>query len=191
MNNLIKLSLLSLLMPVLAIAQDNSELELQAKEKIKTFATSLKSELSKAIQQGGPKQGIRICHHRAPEIAALSSNDGWQLGRTSLRFRNPDNAPDSWEQSILQQFQRRFEDGESLQNMAVSAIVDGQQTKIYRYMQAIAVDSVCLACHGQDIDPATRTVLEKYYPEDQATGFQAGDLRGAFSLTKHLEQANQ
>ncbi|ALS98492.1 Tll0287-like domain-containing protein [Lacimicrobium alkaliphilum] len=191
MNTLIKLSLLPLLLPAVAAAQDNSELEKQAKEKIKAFATNLKSELSKAIQQGGLEQGIRVCHHRAPEIAAQSSNEGWQLGRTSLKLRNPDNAPDSWEQNILQQFQGRFEDGESLQNMAVSAKLDGQQTKIYRYMQAIAVDSVCLACHGQDIAPATRAMLEKYYPEDQATGFQAGDLRGAFSLTKYLEQANQ
>lgn len=188
MNNLIKLALLTLLLPAVTVAQDESELQQQAKEKIKTFANNLKSELVAAIQQGGLEEGIRVCHHRAPEIAALSSNDGWHLGRTSLKLRNPDNAPDSWEQSILEQFQRRFENGERVQSMTASAKVDTQQTKAYRYMQAIAVEGVCLACHGQNISPTTHAMIQKYYPQDQATGFQNGDLRGAFSLIKYLEQ---
>lgn len=191
MNKLITLSLLLLLLPGVTVAQDNSELEQQATEKIVIFATNLKSELVAAIQRGGLEEGIRICHHRAPEIAEASSSAGWQLERTSLKLRNPDNAPDNWEQSVLQQFQRRFENGESVQNMTASTTVDNQQEKVYRYMQAIAVDGVCLACHGQNIAPETRIMLEKYYPEDQATGFRAGDLRGAFSLTKRLEQPNQ
>ena len=40
----------------------------------------------------------------------------------------------------------------------------------------------CLQCHGKvdDLAPEVRDVLAKNYPQDRATGFAAGDLRGWF-----------
>lgn len=188
MNHLLKMSLLSFLLPVMAMAQDNIVLENQAREKIKTFAESLRSELVMAIQQGGIEQGISICHHRAPEIAAQMSIDGWRLGRTSLKVRNAENTPDSWEKNVLQQFQRRYEKGEDIQSLTASATVSNQISTHFRYMQAIPADGVCLACHGTDLAPSTKKVLEKYYPNDQATGYKINELRGAFSLMKALKK---
>jgi hypothetical protein len=45
--------------------------------------------------------------------------------------------------------------------------------------------TLCLACHGQvsSLDPAVRAVLAERYPADRATGYRAGDLRGAVSVT--------
>ncbi|MBI3082695.1 MAG: DUF3365 domain-containing protein, partial [Gemmatimonadetes bacterium] len=53
-----------------------------------------------------------------------------------------------------------------------------------QYLRPILVDRRCLACHG---DPATfipevRAVLAQRYPEDRATGYAVGDLRGAVSV---------
>ena len=45
---------------------------------------------------------------------------------------------------------------------------------------------VCLQCHGspeKDIAPATMAAIKKLYPEDKATGFQLGDLRGLWRVT--------
>jgi hypothetical protein len=39
---------------------------------------------------------------------------------------------------------------------------------------------MCLACHGESLEPAVAAKLAAAYPKDQATGFRAGDLRGAF-----------
>jgi hypothetical protein len=46
----------------------------------------------------------------------------------------------------------------------------------------IPTQPLCLTCHG---DPATfspelKEALAVHYPNDQATGFKAGDLRGVF-----------
>jgi hypothetical protein len=54
-------------------------------------------------------------------------------------------------------------------------------------MKAIPVGQVCLTCHGSDIAPELRTEINTYYPEDMATGFELGELRGAFTITKVTE----
>jgi hypothetical protein len=46
----------------------------------------------------------------------------------------------------------------------------------------IRLDVKCLMCHGgpDDVLDAVKPELAKRYPQDQATGFQQGDLRGWF-----------
>jgi hypothetical protein len=41
----------------------------------------------------------------------------------------------------------------------------------------------CLMCHGSGLDPALKAEIERLYPDDQATGFKAGERRGAFTVT--------
>jgi len=42
----------------------------------------------------------------------------------------------------------------------------------------------CLTCHGSGLDPALKAEIERLlYPDDQATSFKAGELRGAFTVT--------
>ena len=47
----------------------------------------------------------------------------------------------------------------------------------------ITTNGMCLQCHGEkgtDVAPTTLTVLEALYPEDQATGYAADELRGVW-----------
>ena len=46
----------------------------------------------------------------------------------------------------------------------------------------IKLAAPCLACHGpaDDLDEDVRSALAESYPDDQATGFAEGDLRGWF-----------
>lgn len=55
-------------------------------------------------------------------------------------------------------------------------------------MKPLVVGGACLACHGprEDIDPDVREVLDRRYPEDEATGYATGDFRGAISVTVDL-----
>ena len=43
---------------------------------------------------------------------------------------------------------------------------------------------MCLQCHGQSIAPDVREKLSGLYPEDKATGYREGDIRGAFVVTR-------
>ena len=45
---------------------------------------------------------------------------------------------------------------------------------------------LCLQCHGtpgKDIAPETLAAIQKLYPDDKATGFKLGDLRGLWRIT--------
>ncbi len=42
-------------------------------------------------------------------------------------------------------------------------------------------------CHGEKISQELSAELNKLYPNDKATGFKKGDIRGAFSAVKILE----
>jgi hypothetical protein len=49
-------------------------------------------------------------------------------------------------------------------------------------MRAIPTAPVCTTCHGATVAPDVAAAIAARYPEDRATGFSPGDLRGAFSI---------
>ena len=151
-----------------------------------SFGMTLKGELQAAMKAGGPMAAVSVCHERAPEIAAdLSEETGFTLRRTSLKPRA--TPPTDWERAVLQDFEARHDAGEAPKTIEWHevAVVDGE--KRLRYMKAIGTEAVCLTCHGTDIDPALEAKIERLYPNDRATGFEQGDLRGAFSISGAID----
>jgi hypothetical protein len=171
------------------LAADSDALKAQAIARIRTFATTLVSELKGAIKAGGPVNAISVCNQEAPAIAAnLSGEDGWQVARTSLKVRNPGNAPDSWEIAVLKRFEARKAAGEDPARLAYAEIVKQDGEKVFRFMSAIPTKKICLKCHGANLAPEVAARLDALYPEDRARGFKIGDIRGAFTLSKSLDQ---
>ena len=156
------------------------------------FMQTLKQELMAGMQEGGPVNAISVCNLSAPAIAnTYSVRNGWDVGRTSLRVRNPENAPDAWERSVLESFEQRKAQGEDPAQMEYHEVVQTGSGTELRYMKAIPTVELCLACHGTQVDSTVRERLAKLYPEDKATGFRVGDIRGAFSITQPLEGGEQ
>ena len=54
-------------------------------------------------------------------------------------------------------------------------------------MKAIPTGGVCLACHGENLAQGVQETITTLYPNDKATGFKSGDIRGAFVVTKVLD----
>jgi len=159
----------------------------EARAASQTFATTLKSQLMADMKVDGPVGAISVCQQIAPAIAAQYSTDGLYIGRTALKLRNPANAPDAWERETLLGFQAAMDKGvapAALERFAFFANKNGGKT--FRYMKAIPVGQPCLACHGSNLSPAVQKALGEHYPEDQATGFALGDLRGAFTVSKAI-----
>ena len=185
-----KLSLLTLaIMSTLSFASDVDEeqiLKSEAKSIIKQFAGQLKPELIATMTNGGPVQAIEVCAKRAPQIAAeLSEKSGWDVSRVSLKARNSSTArPDDWEKDILEKFDQRAERGEDPEQITHYALTKDE----FRFMKAQPVESVCLNCHGANMMPSVKQALKAHYPEDTATGYIPGQIRGAFSLIKKLEK---
>jgi hypothetical protein len=154
---------------------------------IMAFAGDLKGELKKGMKEGGPMKAIQVCNTVAPHLAeAHSQMSRWDVARTSLKVRNPDNAPDAWETVVMKEFESRKAAGEDPMKLLKAEVVEEQGGKVFRMMKAIPTAEVCTKCHGSDIDPKLEAKLDELYPEDKARGFKVGDLRGAFSLKKSL-----
>jgi Protein of unknown function (DUF3365) len=159
-------------------------LEKQAVALANEFVGLLKPQLKRALAAGGPAKAIGVCADIAPGIAdSLSDQSGWTVKRVSLKSRNASRAvPDSWEQTVLLEFDRRQAAGENPADIRLSDVVGGQ----YRYMQAQVVEPVCLVCHGQVLAQEVTQTLQEYYPDDWATGYSLGEVRGAISLSRNL-----
>lgn len=164
------------------------ELQQEAKGVIKALATNLGSELKHAAKTSGLPAAIQVCNTKATPITqAVAEDKGWIVGRTSLKLRNENNAPDAWEQAVLEKFEKQAAAGANLKKMIYSQVlVDESGNKTFRMMKAIPVGQKCLACHGSKIKPEVAEKLDILYPADHARGFKEGDLRGAFSLQKSL-----
>lgn len=149
------------------------------------FQQQLGDRLKSAIAEGGPLAAIEVCAQVAPEIAAQASADaGARVGRTALRVRNPDNAPDADAAQVLQAFAERLAAGESMPIEHLGAAPDGGA----RYMRAIILQPLCATCHGATLAPAVADAVGARYPEDRAIGFDVGELRGAFVIDWSIEE---
>jgi hypothetical protein len=148
------------------------------------FQDKLRRQLMDALQAGGPTAAIEACKQIAPAAAQQAGEAaGATVKRTSLKIRNQKSAPDAWERATLEQFAARKEAGEPLATMEAGAWVDGPNGRAYRYMKAIPTGEMCTQCHGRTIAPGVQAKLSDLYPQDHATGFLPGDLRGAVSIT--------
>jgi len=161
-------------------AADDPRLE-ESRALVQSFGATLQGELKKGLAEGGPVGAIRVCKDKAPQIASeLSRLSGAKVRRTSLRFRNPANAPEPWETSVLLEFEQQAIGAEAAtpsEHFAQDA--DGT----IRYMAVIKTGAVCLTCHGAPLSPELDAILDAGYPHDRARGYALGDVRGAFSVT--------
>lgn len=177
----------TLLFSVSSYSDDLADFDADSKQAIKEFAMTLKSALLTAMKSGGSVEAITVCNTVAPSIAeTLSNKYGFEIGRTSLKVRNPDNKADEWESGILQQFEDRKQQGEAINTLSIVAKHETENQSYFRKMKAIPIDKACLICHGTQISTQTKSMLDTHYPNDQAIGYKLGDIRGAFTVKKAI-----
>jgi hypothetical protein len=159
----------------------------ESRKLVQEFTQSLKRELQRGLKAGGPTYAIGVCNVNAPMIAAALANEsGWEVGRTSLRVRNAGNSPDDWERHTLETFEERLLSGEQATEIEYFEVVQEDGDRVFRYMKAIPTVEMCESCHGSTLDTSVKERLRDLYPMDQARGYHAGDIRGAFTFAKSL-----
>ena len=160
--------------PNTADAAASEGVEARAQAALKPLKQGLMKALTEAMASGGPEAAITVCRDEAPKIAAAASRDGVVVGRTSDRLRNPKNAPRAWVAPLLAEYAAAAPDARPAHR--VVPLPDGG----FGYVEPIAVAGVCTQCHGAQVAPPIRDKLAALYPEDRATGYVEGDLRGLF-----------
>jgi hypothetical protein len=143
--------------------------------------------LVEEIGKSGPEGAILMCRDTAPRMAkAASDESGWNVRRVSLRNRNPKAVPDAWERAALEDFDRRAAAGESPATLEKAEAVTEDGKLWYRYVRALPVQPLCVSCHGpaDQLAPAVKERLKALYPDDRATGYKPGEIRGAITLRR-------
>ena len=164
--------LLSLAFTAAAVHAQDAELAHGAK-----LLAPFKHDLQQALKSGlaeGPAAAIQVCRVKAPGIADALSVDGVRIGRSSHKLRNPDNTAPDWAKPIMQSYL----DDVSNREPRVVELGDDR----WGYVEPILVQPLCLTCHGSQLAPEVTERIAELYPDDEATGFEAGDFRGVFWL---------
>ncbi|OGT01560.1 MAG: hypothetical protein A2Z65_02880, partial [Gallionellales bacterium RIFCSPLOWO2_02_58_13] len=166
-----------------AHAGDDALLD-EARKVASSLPPKMLAKLQEEIAKSGPEGAIPVCKDMAPNMAAkVLQETGWKVRRVSLKVRNEARAiPDEWEKAALEDFDKRAAAGESPAKLEKGEKVGNE----YRYVKALPVQPLCLSCHGsaEQISPAVKSVLAQHYPNDRATGYSVGQIRGAISVRK-------
>jgi hypothetical protein len=177
--------LISQFITTLALAEEDAMLS-EARKVATMLPPRLIVSLKEEISKTGPEGAIPVCKDMAPRMAGeISRETGWKIKRVSLKARNDARAiPDAWEKAALEDFDKRAAAGESPAKLEKGEKVGNE----YRFVKALPVQPLCLSCHGtaEQISPAVKEVLGKTYPNDRATGYSEGQIRGVISVRKAL-----
>jgi len=151
----------------------------------------LGQKLKAAMSTEGPVAAVSVCKEAAPAIAhQLSVTNDAKVTRVGTRVRNQKmGVPNAWQKEALAQFETRLSQGEKATEIEYWQFANnGHGKNELRYAKAIAVQPQCLSCHGpaQDIAVPLAEKLRIEYPNDQATGYSVGQLRGAVVITRPL-----
>ena len=162
----------------------------KAREVVVTLSERLRSELGAAIKSGGAVGAMGLCQTISPDLTTNVADEfGFETGRTGLKLRNPENAPDEWELKVLQMFQAKISGGaDPLKLEFFEIVTTAEGDKLFRFMKPIMTADMCLTCHGSDVKPDVKSEIARSYPEDKAVGFKLGELRGAVSLAQLIEE---
>jgi hypothetical protein len=145
-----------------------------------TFDT-LSSTLQKQIGVNGFDSAVGYCYLQAANLTAVHSDEVKSVKRATLKPRNPGNRADKFEEVQIRYFQKMIDSNQTLKSKLVA-----ENTGKVHFFKPIILQPLCLGCHGdptKEINEKTLTAIQKNYPQDEATGYATGDLRGVWHLT--------
>ncbi len=136
--------------------------------------------LNRARDELGLVGALEFCSAEAlglTEEIQESHDPRLDLKRTTLRWRNPANAPDAWEERILDYLARLERNDPDSVPGELTARGPDETLRYYRVLRTVPM---CLNCHGAipGMAPDVRESIRQRYPDDRATGYREGEVRG-------------
>ena len=146
---------------------------------IKMLGKALKTELKTHMKKDpSGLEAMAFCSGSADTItkevnAKLPSHA--KVRRTALKVRNDKvNTPDETDVKVMGKFEKAIAEHQ-LNEKSIEVVKVGDTTRIYK---PLVTKKVCLKCHGSDLSPKIAEAIKSAYPNDRATGFKEGSLRG-------------
>ena len=156
---------------------NNPELLSRSKSLALEYSSTLKNNLKAAIVSDGVEGAIEFCSlHAVPITDSISKINTVEFKRVSHKNRNPHNKANATELQLIDDYITNY-------SKAPRLFKKGSENFFYA---PIYMDSpLCLNCHGNVDQHITSPVQEKLntlYPNDQATGFKHGEIRGLLKI---------
>ncbi len=146
----------------------------------KALGGTLQSQMQAHIKSGGIMGALDFCSTQAYALTQEVNSklpSHLSVKRVSLKTRNGANAPLSDESKVLKDLESRKE--------LPPYVVEQIDAHTYKFYKPLVIDKpVCLKCHGDiSADKTLQSAMNEKYPNDQATSYKMGDLRGAVVVT--------
>ena len=142
---------------------------------IVSMQDSLLRQLHSKLAQGGPALAFGSCHVDTTDLTyRIARAEGIAAGVTSGRLRDPTNKPKGWAADIV-----AAHTGRKAHDVKGFAVDLGDRIGVLRPM---VQTKTCASCHGtlDELSPTVRRLIAERYPNDRATGFVEGEIRGWF-----------
>jgi hypothetical protein len=146
---------------------------------LKTLGKNMKAHMKK----GGPMDALSFCSTEAYSLTESVNKElpkGVHIKRVSLKYRSPANQPKEDEVKVLKAM-------EALKDANVilpKHMVEKVDKNVYKFYKPLVINKgVCLKCHGDIQNKDLKRAISERYPDDKATGYKMGDLRGAVVVT--------
>lgn len=156
-----------------------------AKNTFKTF----KSNIQTVAAKDGLPDVVNFCHDNAKKLTdSLGKVNNVVIKRTSHKLRNDKNEPDADSKAVLDNYLKMQKTKQTLEPV-VKKGTDGY----VHFYAPIKLKAECLKCHGtpgQDVSEEIYKLIKEKYPNDTATGFKEGELRGIWDI-KFLDMADK
>ena len=156
-----------------------------AKNTFKVF----KSKIQSVAAKNGLSGVVNFCHDNAMKLTdSLGKSHNVVIKRTSHKLRNPKNKPDIDDEAVLNEYLRLQEEHKPMEPIVMKD-ADGY----VHFYAPIKLKEACLKCHGtpgKEIPEQIYKLIKSKYPNDKATGFKVGELRGIWDI-KFLDMADK
>lgn len=108
-----------------------------------------------------------------------------EIRRTSLRVRNPANAPDGADLAALEKIKDQLDDGDEVAKVLVQRVNLPGKPAEWRVYRPLGVLKQCIDCHGpaSALAPGVAATLKEFYPKDVAVDYKPGAWRGLLRVS--------
>lgn len=152
----------------------------EAEQQSNKLKKELLSQVKSKMAEGGPLKAVEFCHENALGLTEEAAQKGYEIGRTSLKYRNPQNAPEKW----MEEFLRQADSTTAKKPYAAQVVQNPEGQDVY--ISPLYTAAACLQCHARPAG-VLKDKLEKLYPNDKATGYRLGEFRGLVWVKKKDE----
>ena len=144
-------------------------------EQLDRMRITLASSLEGSSEEPNMDTMREVCMPVGKRAMAIGKGNGWSVRQVASKFRNPDHAPATQQETDVIDLFARHPDLTGLWEPATA-----EQGAGVNYYRRIDVQASCLSCHGSR-ENRPDFVKEKY-PNDKAFNFKPGDLRGMYAV---------